>query len=316
MTSAVVTAEDWYATMPIPDLAASAIGDSSVHVRRYTGTAPLMEQPALSQNLLCMHLGGAKHVRRWNRGRLTVHDVEAYAMTIMPAGESNRWLTSGPIDFAHLQIESALLERLAAEEFDREPRSLELMGVVGQPDPLLERLFRRFLLAVEHRAGEGRLYPESVLVVLVTELLAGYCNLAGSSPRTLASGAANKGGLPPWRLRRVVDFMLSDLSADIGLADLTRLTGLSRAQFFRAFKQSTGQSPHRYLTMLRLSEARRILDAGTGTLDEIAAAVGLGDRRRLSTLFRRRYGSPPQARPSAGDTPDRPSRSRSWAPAQ
>lgn len=314
MTSAVVTAEDWYATMPVPDLAASAIGDSSVHVRRYTGTAPLMEQPALSQNLLCMHLGGAKQVRRWNRGNLTVHDIDAYSMTVMPAGEANRWLTSGPIDFAHLQIESALLERLAAEEFDREPRSLQLIGVVGRSDPHLERLFRRFLVAVEHRAAEGRLYPESVLVVLVTELLAGYASLAGSSSATLASGQANKGGLPPWRLRRVVDFMLSDLSADIGLADLTRLTGLSRAQFFRAFKQSTGLSPHRYLTMLRLSAARRMLDAGAGTLDEIAAAVGLGDRRRLSTLFRRRYGPPPKARPGDGVRPNERVAPRSWAP--
>lgn len=74
---------------------------------------------------------------------------------------------------------------------------------------------------------------------------------------TPSGGGIASGGLAPWRLRRVTDYMAAHLDEDIALADLTALTGLSRAQFFRAFRQSTGQTPRRYLARLRLDAARR-----------------------------------------------------------
>jgi len=103
-----------------------------------------------------------------------------------------------------------------------------------------------------------------------------------------------KGGLSGWRLRRVIDYMAANLAADVGLADLTTLTGLSRAQFFRAFRQSTGLSPHRYLSGLRLDKAQMLLDDTSLDLEAVADAVGLRAGARFSARFKQRFGVAPR----------------------
>lgn len=54
-----------------------------------------------------------------------------------------------------------------------------------------------------------------------------------------------KGGLAPWQLDKVTDFILENLDADVGLDELAALLDLSPFHFCRAFRISTGQPPHR-----------------------------------------------------------------------
>ncbi len=278
--------------MAAPVVASMPEEGGHVRMRRYTNTCAEMNQPALSENLLCMHLGGAKQVRRWRGGQTSVHDIESGALTVLPAGQSNRWETHGPIDFAHLTLNTALLEQIAIEEFDREPLACELVDAIGVRNPYIERLFGRLLTAIQERGARGRLYPDSLLVVLTAALIGEHSTL----PKRPASipAAFKTGGLAGWRLRRVIDYMLEKLADDISLAELTALTGLSRAQFFRAFKQSTGFSPHRYLVRLRLDRAQIMLDGTELSVARIGEAVGYSDGARFSALFRVRFGVNPR----------------------
>ena len=102
-----------------------------------------------------------------------------------------------------------------------------------------------------------------------------------------------RGGLPGWRLRRVVDFMTENLARDIDVDELVTRCGLSRAQFFRAFRQSTGQTPHRYLVGLRLERAREILEASNLAVAEVSVAVGMGSNAGFARLFHQRFGEHP-----------------------
>ena len=288
------TALDWYATMPEPVVVARMGEAGRSDIRRYVDTPPEMRQPALSENLICMHLGGAKEVRRWYDGHMDVHTVELGSVTIMPADQSNRWLTRGPIDFAHVTLAPQLVEQIAAEEFEGGLNGLHLIDSVGLRDPQLEALLTALVGAVENRSGAGRLYPDSLLVVLIVRLLDRHSTLSG--PVTWDAAAAfSRGGLAPWRLRRVVDYMHEQIAKDISLADLTALTGLSRAQFFRAFKQSTGATPHRYLTALRLDAARMMLHQHDHEISTIGAALGLPRPASFAALFRQRFGLTPKA---------------------
>lgn len=287
-----VSALDWYATMSAPVLARHE-AEGHLSIRRYTGASAEMKQPALTDNLLCLHLGGPKKVQRWHGGRTSVHDVPLGALTIMPAWQVNRWQTTGPIDFAHVTLSQSLLGQVAQEEFDKEPKGCELLDLVGVSDPYLEQLFRSLLVAVEGRGAAGRLYPESLLVILSARLLSEHA-VSGRKRAFPASSLAPKGGLAGWRLRRVADYMAANLASDIGLAELTALTGLSRAQFFRAFRQSTGLSPHRYHSMLRLERARALLEDTDLSVAEVAAAVGLLEGARFTARFRDRFGVVPR----------------------
>lgn len=286
-----ISPADWYSTMAAPALASPPDEAGHVRIRRYTDTCAEMDQPALNENLLCMHLGGAKQVRRWQGGWTSVHDIESGALTVLPAGQSNRWETLGPIDFAHLTLNTALLEQIAIEEFDREPRDWELIDAIGVRNPYIERIFGRLLAATQERGAKGRLYPDSLLVVLTAALIGEYSTFPARAP---TPKAFKTGGLAPWRLRRVIDYMVDMVGADISLADLTALTGLSRAQFFRAFKQSTGFSPHRYLVRLRLDRAQIMLDGTELSVGQIADAVGYSEGARFSALFRARFGVNPR----------------------
>lgn len=284
------TAIDWYATMPPPSLwAHDEVGHLSV--RRYTGTSAEMRQPVLDDNILCMHLGGPKIVRRWRGGRASEYDIELGALTILPADQANRWLTRGPIDFAHLTLTTAFLRQVIAEEFNSEPASSELIDRVGFRDPYLEMLFHDLLVTSAPRADGGHLHRDSLMVVLAATLLSHHSSVPA---RTKASVLAPKGGLSGWRLRRVTDYMAASLAADISLADLTSVAGLSRAQFFRAFRQSTGLSPHRYLSAMRLDRARLLLDETSLSAEEVALAVGQRAGSRFSARFEQRFGVSPR----------------------
>ncbi len=102
-----------------------------------------------------------------------------------------------------------------------------------------------------------------------------------------------RGGLPGWRLRRVVDFMTENLGRDIGVEELVSRCGLSRAQFFRAFRQSTGQTPHRYLVGLRLDRAKMLLETQDLSVGEVTRAVGMGANAGFARLFQQRFGAQP-----------------------
>lgn len=269
----------------------ASAGSGHLDIRRYVATPPEMRQPQLRENLVCLHLGGAKEVRRWHGGRHDVHTVALGALTIMPAGQANRWLTRGPIDFSHLTLSDALIDEIALQEFDVDPDRFHFLDLVGVQDDHLASLFRSLLDAVERRATHGRLYPESLLAVMVAHLIQRHSTVAAAGRSTRPA----TGGLAPWRLQRVIDYMQAHLAEDIGLPELTAMSGLSRAQFFRAFKQSTGVTPHHYLTDIRLDTARRLLAHPTLTPQEIAQAVGVSSQARLSTLFSRRFGQTPRA---------------------
>jgi AraC family transcriptional regulator len=102
------------------------------------------------------------------------------------------------------------------------------------------------------------------------------------------------GGMAGWRLSRVVAFMRAHLAEDIVMADLVTAAGLSRAQFFRAFQQSTGMTPGRYLTRLRVEQARAAIDQAALPPAAAARSVGLG-AAGFPAQFRRVFGVTPRA---------------------
>lgn len=283
-----ISALDWYATMPEPVVACPGFEHGQVRLRRYSRTPEEMVQPALSENVLCRHMGGAKEVRRWHSGHAQTHYIEPDALTIMPAHESNRWLTRGPVDFTHVVLNQTLLKQIAVEEFGSDWTNHSLLGSVGFCSPGLAYLCDAMLDAFGSPSSPGRLYTDALVVVIATALLKYHS--------TLVKGVAGKpgrsvGGLTPARLRRVVDHMTTHLTADIGLSEIASVAGLSRAQFFRAFRKSTGTTPARYLMDLRLEKARTLLSRHGHSVERAAESVGIRDPARLSELLRRRFGN-------------------------
>lgn len=88
--------------------------------------------------------------------------------------------------------------------------------------------------------------------------------------------------------------VLATLHRQVSLAELAEAAGLSESRFSHAFKQSTGETPHRWQMRLRVeAAAARIASAPGLGLAAIAADCGFADQAHLGRVFRAHFGSPP-----------------------
>ena len=290
----VVTGEEhvespsrWYARLSRPKMEGELTG---AILRCFDGTDPTIVQPALDENIVAIHLGGAKRVNRWQGRTHRTWKVPSHSITLMPAYRANRWHTEGVIAFAHLTLSASLLARLAREEFDRDPGEIALLDEVGIVDPLLSEL----MLALGREVAEPglrRLYRDSLLATLGITVLRRYSTLVrGCQP--VQTDSAVRGGLSGWQLRRVLDHMVAHLLSDVSLNELVHITGLSRAQFFRAFRVSTGQTPARRMLQLRMQHAANLLEQGQ-TINDVAGLLGYSNGSHFAAAFRRYNGATP-----------------------
>ncbi|MBE9211915.1 helix-turn-helix transcriptional regulator [Plectonema cf. radiosum LEGE 06105] len=70
---------------------------------------------------------------------------------------------------------------------------------------------------------------------------------------------------------------------------------LSQYHFCRLFKQSTGITPHQYLTRCRINKAKHLLSKTELTITDIAFEVGLTNHSSFSRLFRKYVGVTPSS---------------------
>ena len=103
------------------------------------------------------------------------------------------------------------------------------------------------------------------------------------------------GGLSPGAMRRVREYVEAHLGESIDLSMLAGVAGLSVHHFARQFKQSTGVTPHVYLTQKRVERAQQMLVQTDLALAEIAFAVGFFDQGHLARHFRHMLGTTPRA---------------------
>lgn len=113
--------------------------------------------------------------------------------------------------------------------------------------------------------------------------------------RTLQAEGLAKGGLAGWQLRRVVAHVDAHLQGPIFTATLAQVAQLSTGHFCRAFKVSTGETPHGYIVRQRIRRAQLLMRDTQDTLSQIACACGMSDQAHLTRLFRRLVGTTPLA---------------------
>jgi len=100
-------------------------------------------------------------------------------------------------------------------------------------------------------------------------------------------------GLAPWQEKRAKDFMLERLDSELSLVEVAEVCGLSSNYFARAFKQSTGLPPYRWLLRQRVERAKDFLTHTSDTLSDIALACGFADQSHFTRVFSRITGVNP-----------------------
>jgi AraC family transcriptional regulator len=135
---------------------------------------------------------------------------------------------------------------------------------------------------------DGRETLDNLFRHQVTDLLATRVLAAHAGSQTTFQPAM--GGLSPKVLRRAIGRLRSDSDGDVSLAALAADAGLSRFHFCRAFKESTGLSPHAWLRQHRLEQAMNMLRDTDAPIVSVAAELGYASQTAFAAAFRRLTG--------------------------
>jgi AraC family transcriptional regulator len=211
------------------------------------------------------------------------------------------WLTpagwqEGSIEFAddlpavvHLYLSPNQFSRsnLGAGTDDSAPGPLRYETAFE--DPLLGGMARAIASELQFETSSGKLLVESLANCIAVRLAQKYvCTPAASS---VQSGTT--GGLDRRRLTRVLDFIEANLEGDLNLDGMASTACLSRYHFARAFKQTVGQSPHRYVSARRLERAKAMLIQGERPLVDIALSLSFSSQANFTRAFRQATGLAP-----------------------
>ena len=102
--------------------------------------------------------------------------------------------------------------------------------------------------------------------------------------------------VPPARhLLRAKDLADGRYFEPLGVDELARAAGLSRAHFSREFRRAFGESPHAYLLTRRMERAAALLQGTDHSVAEICFAVGLQSVGSFTSSFTRTFGLSPTA---------------------
>jgi AraC-like DNA-binding protein len=100
--------------------------------------------------------------------------------------------------------------------------------------------------------------------------------------------------VPPARhLLRAKDLADARYSEPLGVDDMARAAGLSRAHFSREFRRAFGSPPHAYLLTRRLERAAALLRSTDRSVGAICLDVGLTGLGSFTTSFKRMFGKTP-----------------------
>jgi len=155
---------------------------------------------------------------------------------------------------------------------------------VGIDDPVVRHLLSSLVPALVKPEEAAPLFLDHVALALTAHVARVYGDM---------KPLVTRGGLAPWQERRVKELMRETLDGEIPLSRLAGECGLSIGHFVRAFRRSTGSSPHRWLLLQRVARAKQLLSNRNMPLKDIAYLCGFASQSHLSRVFRAFTGFPP-----------------------
>jgi AraC-like DNA-binding protein len=186
-----------------------------------------------------------------------------------------------------VSIDPTLVNRLDMSDINM--AGLQFCQQIGIEDQGVHQILVAIKQEAEAPGLNSRLYVDTLLMLLLTRLMRCASNFA--APRR---SAYVRGGLPNWRLKRALELLEADQTKAPSLAEIAGPLRLHPTSFCRAFKQSTGRSPHRYLLEHRVKRAKEMMKDPSLTLTRIAMDCGFSCSSQFSVVFKRITGVSPR----------------------
>lgn len=154
-------------------------------------------------------------------------------------------------------------------------------------DAVIRHIGLALLPALDAGQHTNQTFVDHMLLALRSHLIATYRGLPTAKTQRPCSGLA------AWQERRVKELMRTRLADGVPLVELARACDLSPSTFVRAFKRSTGLSPHQWLLAQRVDHSIDLMRDEKRSLADIAFACGFADQSHFTRVFTARMGVRP-----------------------
>ena len=176
--------------------------------------------------------------------------------------------------------------RATAEQNGYNPvESLGREASINAPDDTLCRLAIALEPALLRPHDASLLFVCSVIRAAVVHFIARF-----AEKRT---AQVFRGGLAPWQQKRAREMLEANLDRDVSLAEIAAQCRLSARHFSRAFSQSMGMPPQRWLTKHRVETAKSLLLEPQHSIADVAKTVGFSDQSHMTRVFSEWVGQSP-----------------------
>jgi AraC family transcriptional regulator len=237
---------------------------------------------------ICLHLRALDAYEVWLNGQsLPARSVGVGHASFYDLKEDPVIYIDGPFHFLNFYISrDAIVE--FAEVLDV-PAVNDLVWECCEliEDPIIFQIGKCLLPAMNTGIPMNKMFVDHLLFALLDHLVMKYGGFKAPSANAQA-------GLPPWMLRKSMQFMREHLVDGITLVDIAHECGISVSGFVRLFKRSTGFSPHQWLVLQRIEKSIDLMRDRKASLAYIAIASGFSDQSHFTRTFTRKMGVSPR----------------------
>ncbi|WP_299959279.1 AraC family transcriptional regulator [uncultured Roseobacter sp.] len=272
-----------YAAFPQEHRSGGSMPATLVRTEQGTYSA---DDPAAPDLLLSIVVAG-KLDFWWNvgDGKTPTKTFLPGSMLLLPANTGVWHQTNGSHEILHIMLPEPALSLVLDDNRAGQLSDLDtLTDATLFRDETLRRTVMQMWAESARTGGTSDLLMDGLTQVLIARLL----DKAGAlrRPQPILP-------LSPDEITRLDDLVEHRLAERLTVEDLARVLDMPRWTFADAFKATTGDTPHSYVTAKRVDKACELLRLGDMPLAEIAYATGFASQSHMTDTFRRVLGTTP-----------------------
>ena len=212
------------------------------------------------------------------------HDIPFRGATLFDLSDLPMVEVEGRYDMMRVYLPRQRIISVAESMTRRSDLRLRLPNP-GFDDYIITNLLNMINFAFENSEQTSQLFVDEVSVLLMSHLIHNYSDLSPID--------RSRGGLASWQERVAKEILFARICDPPTADELGQACGVSARHFIRAFRQSTGRTPHQWLMQERALNAKNLLEHSDRTLAEISAMCGYANLSHFCRAFLRRFGQSP-----------------------
>ena len=239
--------------------------------------------------MIVIQIRGKNARELWLDGRpIKTEPLHAGGVVFHDLRQSPQFFFHDPLDSVNYFLRRKTLDIIAEDAGAPRISDLQFIPGVGVMDHVVAELTRLLLPVFDTPDRVSLLFADYVSLALGSHVAQAYGGMKSVV-------ALRQGGLAAWQERRAKELISANLEGNLSTGDLARECSLSAGHFARAFRRSTGLSPHQWLVWCRVEKAHGLLRDGGLSLAEIARACGFADQSHFTRVYTRLRGISPGA---------------------